>query len=107
MRLALDMAKMAKGGCLRAAIDETQQLIKKPCAEVPQVKKRSVQFPRHNKVKAVIERHSAMVCENQTLGYLPCPNGTGKNPYTLVAQIQGGTSTKTSATSARITTCGI
>jgi len=34
MRLALNMAKMAKGGFLRAAIEETQCLIKKPQAQV-------------------------------------------------------------------------
>jgi hypothetical protein len=39
MRLALNMAKMAKGGFSHAAIKETQQLVKKPCAEVQEVKK--------------------------------------------------------------------
>ena len=34
MRLALNMAKMAKEGFLRAAIGEMQQLIKKPHAKV-------------------------------------------------------------------------
>jgi len=34
MRLALNMAKMAKEGFSRAAIEETQFLIKKPWAEV-------------------------------------------------------------------------
>jgi hypothetical protein len=34
MCLALNMAKMAKGGFLRAAVKETQYLIKKPHAEV-------------------------------------------------------------------------
>jgi len=34
MRLALNMAKMAKGGILCAAIEETHYLIKKPCAKV-------------------------------------------------------------------------
>jgi len=34
MRLALNMAKMAKGGFSRAAIEETHQLIKKPHGEV-------------------------------------------------------------------------
>jgi len=34
MRLALNMAKMAKGGFSRDAIEETQQLIKIPRAEV-------------------------------------------------------------------------
>jgi hypothetical protein len=34
MSLALNVAIMAKGGFSRAAIQETQQLNKKPCAEV-------------------------------------------------------------------------
>ena len=82
MHLALNMAKMAKGGISRAAIEETQQLIKKPRAEVREEKMRGVEFPGHNKVKAVIERHPAMVRENQTDGCLPCQNGTAKNPET-------------------------
>jgi len=82
MRLALNMAKMAKGGFSRAAIEETQQLIMKPCAEVREEKKRGVEFPGHRKVKAAIEKHPAMVYENQTDGCLPCQNGTAKNPRT-------------------------
>jgi hypothetical protein len=38
MRLALNMAKMAKGGFFRATIEETQYHIKKPHAEVRQQK---------------------------------------------------------------------
>jgi len=34
MRLALNMVKMVKGGFSRAAIEEIQQLIKKPPTEV-------------------------------------------------------------------------
>jgi len=51
MRLTVNMAKMAKGGFSRAAIEETQHLIKKPCAEVQEEKKRGVEFPVHRKVK--------------------------------------------------------
>jgi len=82
MRLALNMAKMAKGGISRTAIEETQQLIKKPRAEVREEKKWGVEFPGHNKAKAAIERHPGMVRENQTDGCLPCQNGTAKNPET-------------------------
>jgi hypothetical protein len=39
MRLALNMAKMAKGRFSRAAIEETQQLIKKPRADIREEKK--------------------------------------------------------------------
>jgi hypothetical protein len=34
MSLALNMATMAKGGILRAAVEETQYLIKKPRTKV-------------------------------------------------------------------------
>ena len=34
MWLAMNMAKMAKGGFSRAAIEEMQYLIKKPCTEI-------------------------------------------------------------------------
>ena len=72
IRLALSMAKMTKGGFSRATMEETQQLIKKPRAEVREEKKRGVEFPGHNKVKAAIERHLAMGYKNQTDGCLPC-----------------------------------
>jgi len=48
MRLALNMAKMAKGGFSRAAI-------KKPRAEVREEKKRGVEFPGRQKLKAAME----------------------------------------------------
>jgi len=82
MRLALNVAKIAKGGFSRAAIEETQQLIKKPRAEVREEKKRGVEFPGHQKVKAAMERHPATVYKNHTAGCLPCQNGTAKNPVT-------------------------
>jgi hypothetical protein len=66
MRLALNMAKMAKGGITRAKVQEK--------------KTPGVEFSGHNKVKAAIERHPAMVRENQTDSCLPCQNGTAKNP---------------------------
>jgi len=79
MRLALNMAKMAKESFSRAAIEETKYLVKKPHAEVREEKTRGVVFPGHNKVKAAIQRHPAMLCQNQTSGCLPCQNGTAKN----------------------------
>jgi hypothetical protein len=82
MRVALNMAKMAKGGFSHAAIEETQQLMKKPRAEVRKEKKQGVEFPGHQNVKAAIERHPAMVYRNQTDGCLPSQNGTAKNPQT-------------------------
>jgi len=71
---------MAKEGCLRAAIEQMQQLIKKPHSEVWEEKKRGVEFAGHNKVKAGIETHLAMVHDNQTDVYFPCQNNTAKNP---------------------------
>jgi len=82
MHLALDVPKMARGGFSRAAIEKTQQLIKKPHAKVREEKKWGVEFPTRNKVKAAIERHPAMVRENQKDGCLPCHNGTAQNPQT-------------------------
>ena len=55
MRLALNMAKMAKEGFSRAAMEEMQFLIEKPCAEVRKEKMRGVEFPGHKKVMAAIE----------------------------------------------------
>jgi len=55
MHLALNMAKMAKGGFLCDATEETQQQMKKPCSEVREKKKRGVVFLRYIKVKAAIE----------------------------------------------------
>jgi len=81
MRLALNMAKMAKGGFLRAAIEEMQQPIRKPRAEVEE-KNRGVEFPAHEKVEAAIERHPSMVLKNHMDGCLPCQNRTAKNPQT-------------------------
>jgi len=82
MRLALNMAKMAKEGFSHAAIEETKYLIRKPRAEVREEKKRGVEFPGHQKVKAAIQRHPAKLRHNQTSGCLPCQNGTTKNPET-------------------------
>jgi hypothetical protein len=55
MHLALNMAKMATGGCLHAASMETQSLIKRPCARVRVVKKQGVKFLRRTEMKAAIE----------------------------------------------------
>jgi len=78
MRLALNMATMAKGGFSRTAIVEMQQLIKKPRTKGRQEKKRGVVFPGHDKVKAAIKRYLAMVRNNQTDGYLARHNDTAK-----------------------------
>jgi len=82
MRLALNMAKMAKEGFSRAVIKETKYLIEKTPTEVREEKKRGVEFPGHKKVKAAIQRHPAVLRQNPTSGCLPCQNGTAKNPQT-------------------------
>ena len=80
MRLALNMAKVGEERFSRAAVEETQHLIKIPWTEVREEKKRGVVIPGHNKVKPAIERHPAMVRENRTYCGLRCQNGTGQNP---------------------------
>jgi hypothetical protein len=82
MRLALNMAKMVKEGFSRAAIEETKYLMKKPRAVVRQEKMRCVEFPGHKEVKAAIQRHLAMLRQNQRSVCLPWHNGTAKNPQT-------------------------
>jgi hypothetical protein len=76
------MAKMAKEGFSRAAIEETKYLTMKPRAEVRAEKKRGVEFPGHKKVKAAIQRHPGMLRHNQTSSCLPCQNGTTKKLQT-------------------------
>jgi len=46
------------------------------------VKLRGVECPGHENVKAAMERHSAMLRENQTDCCLPWQNGTAWNPQT-------------------------
>ena len=76
MRLALDMAKMAKGGSLRTAIKERAHLIKIPCADVWEEEQHGVELVGHIMVMAAIERHAAMVQENEIDSCLSCQNGT-------------------------------
>jgi len=80
MRLALNMAKTAKGGFSRTAIEEMQFLIKKPRAEVREEKKRGVESPGHKYVKAAMEWHLARLRENQMDGCLPCETGIAHQP---------------------------
>jgi hypothetical protein len=82
MRLAFNMAKMAKEGFSRAAIEETKYLIIIPCTEVREGKTQGVEFPGHKTRKAAIRRHLAMLRQNQTCGCLRCQNGTARNVQT-------------------------
>ena len=82
MRLAMKVAKMAKEGFSRATLEETPFMIKKPRSEVREEKKWCVECPWHKKVWAAIERHPAMLLQNQMAGCLAFQNGTAKNPQT-------------------------
>jgi len=82
MSIALNMAKMATRGSSCTMIEETQHLIMKPCAAVQEPKKWGVEFPGHRMLKAAMERHPAVVYDNQTDGCLPCHNSQAKNPRT-------------------------
>jgi len=61
MRLAFNMAKMAKEGFSRAPFEETKYLIQEPPAEDRDEMKWGVEFLGHQKVKAAIQRHPAML----------------------------------------------
>jgi len=82
MWLVLKMAKMAEGRFPRAAIQETQQLIKIPRAEVREEKKWGIEFPGHKQAKAATERHPALAYKNHTDCCLPCQNDTTKHTQT-------------------------
>jgi hypothetical protein len=84
MRLAFNMAKMANCGFSLAAILVRQQLIKKPRAEVQEEKKRRVEFPVHQNMRAPKDRLRAIVYKHHTAGCLPCNNGTARNPQTCL-----------------------
>jgi len=76
MCLALNIAKMAKGGLLCASIGEWQYLIHEPHGAGQEEKKRGVEFPGHNNMKVAIARHPAMVHQNYTSRCFACQNGT-------------------------------
>jgi len=82
MRLALNMAKMAKEGFSHAAIEETKKLIKIPHTKVQEEEKWGVEFPGHEEVKTGVQRHPAMLHQNHTSRCLPNQNSTARNPQT-------------------------
>ena len=79
MRPALNIAKRAAWGFSCTTDDETQYLINTPHSGVWEDTKQGVALPGYSKVKAALERHPAMVLENQMDGCLPCQNGPPKN----------------------------
>jgi hypothetical protein len=82
MRLVLNMAKMAKEGCSRAAVEETKYIIKTPTTEVREEMKHGVEFPGNQKVKPTIQRQQAILPHNHMSCCLPCQNWTAKHPQT-------------------------
>jgi len=82
MCLALKIAKMAKGGCSRASIQERQYQITKRQTEAREVKKWRLESPCHNTVKAVIETHPAMLRQTHPKGCLRCHNRTATDLQT-------------------------
>ena len=76
MRLALNMAKMAKEGCSHTIIQETRYLIKKLQAEVREETKWGIASPEVKMVTAAIARHPAMLRQHHTAEYLPCHSRT-------------------------------
>ena len=81
MRLALNMAKMAKGEFLCAAIEETQYLIKKPRTEVREEMQWGVEFPRPKMCRQQYKA-TEQCFVNHTTGCLSCQTGTAKKPQT-------------------------
>jgi len=82
MRLALNMAKMSKGGFLGTTIEQTESLMKKSLAEEWEEKEWGVQLPGHNNGEAEMEIHLARRRENPTDGCPHCEPGTAQNPQT-------------------------
>jgi len=76
MNLALDMAKMAKGGFSCTAIEEMQHVIKIPQAKVREQKKLGDEFPGNKYLNASKLRYPAVLREHQHAGCLPGQNGT-------------------------------
>jgi len=72
MRLALNMAKMAKRGFSCTARQEAHFLNKEPCAEVREEKMRGVEFHGYMEVQAAMESDRATLRENQSDCCLPC-----------------------------------
>jgi hypothetical protein len=79
MHLALNMAKITKGGFSRNAIEETEQIIQTPCTEVQEEEKGGVEFPGHSKIMASQESHPALIRENHADPCHASHNGTTMN----------------------------
>jgi len=82
MRLALNMAKLAKGWFSLSAMEKMQYGMKSPRTKVRGEKKQGVAIPWHGMVKAAIERRPAMRRQNHTDACHPVATGTGMKPQT-------------------------
>jgi len=80
--MVLNIVKMAKGGSSHASLDEMQSLCKKPRTKVQEEKKRGVECPGYQKIKAAMERDLPMLCLNHTAGCPPGQNATAMIPQT-------------------------
>jgi hypothetical protein len=78
----IEYGQNGQNGFSRAAIEKTQYLIKNPHSEVREEKKRGAESPGHTMVKAAMQRHPAMLRQNQTSGSLCCHDGTAKTTQT-------------------------
>jgi len=78
--LALIMAKMAKWGFSRTAMEQMNYLINKLCAHIREVHMLGVKIPGHRKVNAGIERPLPMLHQNHMDACLPCQDSTAMNP---------------------------
>jgi hypothetical protein len=70
------MAKMAKVGFLRTTIEKIEFVIKQPRAKFEEVKKWGAELPERKLMKAVVERHLAILRQNDMRRCLPCQNIT-------------------------------
>lgn len=82
MCFALNMAKMAKESFLHATIEVTEYLIEILQVDVCEVMKPGVERSWHTLAKAVMGRHPAMVCGNQSDQYLLWQNRAAQNLQT-------------------------
>jgi hypothetical protein len=92
MCLQLNMATIPKGGFASAVLEDMQYMIMTTSTNAQDEKMRDVPFPGNRKVMATIETCSAMVCENQLDGSLPCQNGVANNLQTCSRSIDTGIS---------------
>jgi len=83
VRLAMNIAKMAKGGIHGAAIEDMQYLFKKPRAKLRDVMKWVIEFPGEKMLKSAKERHLIMLLQNHTTGRLSWHNCTAMNSQTF------------------------